>query len=553
MKDSLGKIYKVGAYYRLSDEDADVSSHGKDESGSIANQKILIKDFLKDKKDLVLCGEYTDDGVSGSSFQRPGFNRLMEDIEAGLIDCVIVKDLSRFGREYIDAGNLLERVFPSLGVRFISINDNVDTEHGMDSLTVAFKNIINDAYCRDISIKTRTNLAVKRKHGQFIGAQASYGYEKDPQNHNHLIVDEYAGRVVQNIFLWRIQGMSCYGIAKKLDAMGVLTPYEYKMHRGIKYYTPFKHMEDGGWSPVTVRRILENENYTGTLVQGRYTTPNHKVKTRLVLSDDKCTKVENTHEPLVSKRDFELVKKLMALDVRTAPGEEMCYPLSGILTCADCGATLSRRPRKVDGKLYVYYDCQEYCSSHRKKCFSHLVRESKVEELVLKTIQTQISLLLNMEECMEQLDLTMLMEVDRKRLEKEITIQTAEVEKYREMVKNLYEDLYAGVITKEEYVSFKEEFELKGKAAEKNLADAQVELTNVTNGSSRHYKWVEHFLKYQNVTELSREMVVELVDEILVYDKNHIEIVLAFQDEYQQAIEALREVLNMDKEVAVCG
>ena len=544
MKECLSKIYKVGAYYRLSEEDAGVSSHGKDESGSIANQKILIKDFLKGKTDLILCGEYTDDGVSGSSFQRPGFNRLMEDIEAGLIDCVVVKDLSRFGREYIDAGNLLERVFPSLGVRFISINDNVDTIHGMDTLTVAFKNIINDAYCRDISIKTRTNLAVKRKHGQFIGPQTIYGYEKDPQNHNRLIVDEYAGRVVQNIFLWRIQGMSCYGIARKLSEMGVMAPYAYKMHRGIRFYTPFKSTENEDWSQITVRRILEDENYTGTLVQGRYTTPNHKVKTRIVHGDDKVTKVENSHEALVSKRDFALVKKLMTLDVRTAPGEETCYPLSGILTCADCGANLLRRPRTVDGRQYVYYDCQEYSSSHRKRCSSHLVRENKVEDLVLKTIQNQIELLLNMEECMKQLDLTMLMEVDRNRLEKEVAMQSAEVEKFHEMVKGLYEDLYAGVITKEEYISFKEEFELKAKAAEKALADAKVELSNVANGSSRHYKWVEHFLKYQNVTELTREMVVELVDAILVYDKNHIEIVLAFQDEYQMALETLQAMVE---------
>ena len=552
MKGSSIKIYKAAAYYRLSAEDEGVSRYEKKESGSIANQKILIKDFLKDKTDLELCGEYTDDGVSGSSFHRPGFDRLMEDIEAGLINCVIVKDLSRFGREYIDAGNLLERVFPSLGVRFISINDNVDTLYGMDSLMVAFKNIMNDAYCRDISIKTRTNLAVKRKHGEFIGPQAIYGYEKDPKNHNRLIVDDYAGHIVQNIFLWRIQGMSCYSIANKLNDMGVLAPYEYKMHRGISYSTPFKQKETVVWTAVTVRRILENENYTGTLVQGKWTTPNHKVKKRIIKDNDQCTKVENTHEALVSKRDFELVQKTLKLDTRNAPGDDSCYPLAGMLTCADCGANFRRRPRTVDGKIYVYYECNEYYSSHRKRCSSHAVREDKVEELVLKTIQCQIDVLLVMEECIQQLDLTMLMEIDRNRLNKQIAMHSADVEKYRGMVKKLYEDLFAGVITKDEYIAFKEEFEIKAKSAEKGLIDAKIELKNIDNKSSRHYKWVEHFLKYQNVTELTREMVVELVDAIMIYDKNHIEIVLAFQDDYMEAVNELKEMMQR-KEVAACG
>lgn len=552
MKGSSIKIYKVAAYYRLSSEDEGVSRYGKSESGSIANQKILIKDFLKDKADLKLCGEYTDDGVSGSSFHRPGFDRLMEDIEAGLIDCVIVKDLSRFGREYIDAGNLLERVFPSLGVRFISINDNVDTLYGMDSLMVAFKNIMNDAYCRDISIKTRTNLAVKRKHGEFIGAHAVYGYDKDPENHNHLVIDDYAGHIVQNIFLWRIQGMSCLSIANRLNDMGVLSPYEYKMHRGFHFATPFKQKETTLWDSVTVRRILENENYTGTLVQGRCTTANHKVKKRIIKSDDQCTKVENTHEALVSKRDFELVQKTLKLDTKNAPGEDYCYPLAGILTCPDCGANFRRRPRKVDGKMYAYCECNEYYSSKRKRCFSHAVREDKVEELVLKAIQCQIDVLLVMEECMEQLDLTKIMEIDRKRLNKQIVMLSADAEKYRGMIKNLYEDLFAGVISKEEYISFKEEFEIKAKSAEKGMIDAEIELKNLENSSSRHYKWVEHFLKYQNVSELTREMVIELVDAVMVYDKNHIEIVLAFQDEYEEAVNELKIAME-GKEVAACG
>lgn len=551
----LFKIYKAGSYSRLSNEDIEVARSHREESISISNQKTLIEDYLKDKEDIELVKVYADDGVSGSSFSRPDFERMMEDIEAGVIDCVIVKDLSRFGREYIEAGNLLERVFPSLGVRFISINDNVDTLYGMDTLTVALKNIVNDSYCRDISIKTRSNLATKRDHGEFIGAFAIYGYEKDPKDHNHLVIDEYAGHIVQSIFRWKIQGMSCDGIAKRLNELGVLTPYDYKIKNGMLYSTGFKENERCLWSGVTIRRILENENYTGTLVQGKWTTPNHKVKKKFKKNEEDWSKKLDKHDALVSRRDYELVQKSLLLDTRTPAGEDFCYILSGIMTCADCDASLVRRPRTINGKTYVYYDCQEYSSSHGKRCSSHSVREDKVEKLLLQAIQCQIDLVLKMDECMKYLDLSMLTELDRNRLNRQIEMHSAEVEKYRGLIKRAYEDLYCKVLTQDEYLSYREEFEIKKKTAEKALIEAKSELEKVENKTSKHYKWVENFIRYENVTELTREMVLELVDSIVIFDKKHIEITLAFQDEYNEAISLLQDLIadNEEQEVAICG
>lgn len=528
-------IYKAGLYYRLSDEDAEVSMCRKDESASIANQKNLIKDFLKDKEDIVVEKEYTDDGVSGSSFSRPAFNALMEDAEAGVINCVVVKDLSRFGREYIDAGNLLEKVFPALGVRFIAVNDNVDTKYGMDTLTVSLKNIMNDAYCRDISIKTRSNLAVKRNHGQFIGAFAMYGYEKDPRDKNHLVVDEYAGDVVAKIFLWKIQGMSCNGIADRLNQLGVLSPYEYKINNGMLYTSNFKMHEKALWSAVAVRSILENRVYVGTLVQGKWTSPNHKVKKKVMRDERKWAVIENAHEAIVSERDFNLVQKSLLLDTRTPKGEEVCYPLSGVMVCADCGANMVRKPVRSGEYTYAYYECQEYKSSKRRRCSCHSIREDKVEKIVLEAIRCQIDLVIRMDECMKHLDLTMLTELDRKRLERQKRVYEADIVKYGELVKKCYEDLYEGVISKDDYIAFKEEFELKKMAAHKGLAEVELEMRRVEDKTSVHYKWVEHFLEYKNVDELNRAMVLELVDSIVVKDKNHVEITMAFQDEFEVA------------------
>lgn len=236
-------IFKAAIYVRLSKEDGDVSGVSKSESNSISNQKELIRDFLKDKSNIKVVSERVDDGFSGVNFERPAFQLMLEDIRQGKVDCVVVKDLSRFGRNYIEAGRYIEKIFPMLGVRFIAINDNYDSLSGKsqsDEIVIPFKNLINDAYCRDISIKIRSHLDIKRRKGEFIGSFTVYGYKKDEQNHNQIVVDDYAADVVRNIFLWKISGMSQQGIADKLNQMGVLSPAEYKKSCGSKYRAKFQ-------------------------------------------------------------------------------------------------------------------------------------------------------------------------------------------------------------------------------------------------------------------------------------------------------------------------
>lgn len=272
MKDN--KIYKAAIYVRLSKEDGDVSDVSKAESNSISNQKELIKEFLKNKQDITVVSERVDDGYSGVSFERPAFQLMLEDIKQGKVDCVVVKDLSRFGRNYIESGRYIEKIFPMLGVRFIAINDNYDSLTGKsqtDEIVIPFKNLINDAYCRDISIKIRSHLDIKRRKGEFIGSFTVYGYRKDGENHNRIAVDEYAAGVVRNIFSWKIAGMSQQGIADRLNDMGVLSPAEYKKSCGSNYRAKFQTKSKATWSAVAVTRILTNENYTGTLIQGKYT------------------------------------------------------------------------------------------------------------------------------------------------------------------------------------------------------------------------------------------------------------------------------------------
>ena len=325
-------------YLRLSREDGD-----KLESDSIRNQRSLINDFVKQHPEITLVDEYVDDGYSGTNFERPAFKRLLEDVKKKKINCIIVKDLSRFGRNYIETGRYLERIFPFMGVRFIAINDHYDSAEENDDkgrILIPFNNLINDTYCRDISMRVRSQLDVKRKNGQFIGSFAGYGFQKDPENKNHLIIDEYAAEIVRFIFNLKMGGYSSQRIATKLNEMGVLPPLEYKRSRGMKYNSGFRSGANPKWAVTTVNRILTNELNTGTRVQGKNRKINYKVKECRPVAEENWIRVEKTHEAIIAEEIFQYVQSLLELDTRTAPVEDSVYLFSGFLLCGDCGQNM---------------------------------------------------------------------------------------------------------------------------------------------------------------------------------------------------------------------
>jgi DNA invertase Pin-like site-specific DNA recombinase len=291
--------YKATAYMRLSYTD----NHSA-ESDSISNQRKLIQDFLIQHPDIELISERIDDGYSGIVFDRPAFQEMVSDIKKGVINCVIVKDLSRLGREHIDTSRYLRQIFPAFEVRFISITDNVDTEneHAGDDLIVSIKSVLNDNYCRDISIKTRSALQTKRQNGDYVGACPIYGYRRDPESKNHLVPDEYVAQVVQDIYRRRIDGASAARIADELNQLGVLSPLAYKISRGLPHPDGrYADHPDAKWSAVTVIRILRDETYTGTLIQGRETTHNYKLKNLVKKPPEDWARTENAHEAIVTR------------------------------------------------------------------------------------------------------------------------------------------------------------------------------------------------------------------------------------------------------------
>ena len=544
------KIYKAAIYVRLSKEDGDVSDASKAESNSISNQKELIKDFLKDKQDIVIVSERVDDGYSGVNFERPAFQLMLEDIKQGKVDCVVVKDLSRFGRNYIESGRYIEKIFPMLGVRFIAINDNYDSLTGKsqtDEIVIPFKNLINDAYCRDISIKIRSHLDVKRRKGEFIGSFTIYGYAKDEHDHNKIVIDEYAAGVVRDIYQWKISGMSQQRIADKLNDMGVLSPAEYKKSCGIKYSANLQTKKQAIWSAVAITRILTNESYTGTLIQGKVTTPNYKVKKTVIKDEEDWVVIPNAFEAIITKEQFDMVQEILKKDTRVAPDKKSVYLFSGIAVCGDCGRQMSRKVSTVAGKKYVYY----MCSANKKEgvCSSHRIREDELEKAVVTYLNSYIDELENIQHFLEFIDKLPYQEVNVKRLNMRIVQLEEDAQKYEKLKVSVYEDLKDELISKEEYISMKQEFENRRRAALDSIAQIKIEIETLASRNGKHHEWIESFIANKGIEKLERNVVVELIDYIRIYEDKRIEIVFRYADNYKEILNQIRYIQDNNNEM----
>lgn len=528
------ETYRACIYTRLSRDDGD-----KPESDSIANQRALIRDYINQHKEITIVSEHSDDGYSGVNFERPGFAEMMDEIREGKVDCVVVKDLSRFGRNYIEAGNYIEKVFPFMGVRFIAINDSYDSsdKSHSDSLVIPFKNLINDAYCKDISVKIRSQLEIKRKKGEYIGAFVAYGYVKDPADHNKIIVDTYAAEVVRAIFRWKMAGMSQNRIADKLNSQGVLCPMEYKLSMGVKVQTNFRVHKQAKWSAVSVTRILTNELYTGVLLQGKSSTPNYKVKKRFDKEQSEWIRVESAHEAIITAGEFETVQELLRKDTRVSPDEEALYPLAGYVVCGDCGQNMVRKTIPRHGKKYIYYVCST--NKAKKGCSSHSISEIKLMDAVLHVIKEQISTVIRMEKLLEMAQSLPENQRNIFNYDAQIVKLQEEIERNKGFRMKLYESLEEGMIDKDEYFVFKKNYSDKISLAEKNIQALEAERDAVVEKNAADYTWVDAFKKYEDIEQVERQVVVNLISEIRVYEGNVVEIDFQHNDAIEAALKVI--------------
>ena len=526
--------YKATAYIRLSYTD-DHSS----ESDSVSNQRKLIENFVERNPDIEVVSEKIDDGYSGIIFDRPAFKEMMQDVTDGNINCVIVKDLSRLGREYIETGRYLRRVFPAYGVRFIAITDSIDTAHDSgDDLTVSVKNIMNEAYCRDISIKTRSSLDVKRRNGDFVGAFPVYGYMKAEDNKNLLVPDPYASRVVCDIFRMRLEGASASKIASELNRLGILSPLAYKKNNGLPYAKKgYADKADCKWSATTIIRILQDETYTGTLVQGKQGTPHYKIKQMEQRPASEWVRVPDAHEALIARQDFELVQRIKGLDTRTSPNEDTVYLFSGILICGCCGSRMTRKTNRANGKEYHYY----YCPTGKKKGCAHpvMLKESSLIDCVRDSLKAYIGNIASLEALLTGIDQSSINQALAKEYSDHITDNERRLEQVLEFKARLYESLVGGMLTKEEYASYKAKYTKQAEDIRESVRVLKEKLTEILENRSERNRWISQFTQFSTLETLDRRALIHMVQSIRVRGKKELDITFTHEDEYKKALRLL--------------
>ncbi len=530
------KLYKAAIYIRISKEDNTLG-----ESNSVKNQRGMLRDFIDNRDDMVLVSEKVDDGYSGTNFNRPALKELLDEIKSGLVDCVVVKDLSRFGRHYIETGRYIEELFPFMGVRFIAVNDGLDTvknKSSADSIILPFKNLMNDAYARDISIKTRTGLEVRKRRGDFVGAFPAYGYVRSKEHKGKLVIDEVAAETVRTIFALRISGHNNHSIANYLNSCGILSPLAYKEQMQTKFSTPFKLCAHPTWSHVAVGRILCNEAYTGVMLGGKGTTYNYKNRNRIKIPKEEWIRVENTHEAIIAREDFDIVQRILKKDTRSAPSADKVHLFSGFVVCGDCGSSMVRKTIRSRGKTYSY----QICSGHKKDknaCSSHLTEEGVLKDIVTNLLKKHIDVLCTLCDLLKEIESLPLKQRDIQKYDRHLVDKKKELQRYNSLKLSVYEDYKDELLTEAEYLEMKNAYEHLCKQTAESISFLEAEINKLAQNRYTYSGWIERFREHGNLSELTRTTLVLTVDRILVFADKRVKIIFNTKNEFDNAVKLL--------------
>lgn len=534
--------WKMGSYIRLSKEDLQKIRKGLDCSNSVKNQRDIINYFYETHaEEFESISEYVDDGHTGTDTDREHFQEMMADIMSGKINCVVVKDLSRLARNYSDAGSLIDNLFVQLGVRFISLAENVDSYLDPDSVSdikVPITNVMNDNYCFQTSKKIRQVFDYKRRDGQYIGALAPFGYVKDPADKHHLVIDPDAAEIVRLIYRMFLEGSSKQGIAMYLNEHGIPSPTAYRRMKGL----PVPSNVDGEpmWAARMIHEILTKEIYTGDMVQGRHRVKSYKVHQIEAVPEEEWVRVPNTHEAIIDRETFEKVQSLLKRDTRTSPKGRQVHLFSGFLRCPDCGKALTR---SVSGN-HVYYACSTYKSRSRTACTMHSIKHNRLEAAVLFAIQQQVHLAVSYSEIVALINTAPVKKCQSKRLDDLIATKERELAKVSRYKQSLYQDWKDGEITRDDYHYMKADYERQTIAISAVLKNLTAERAELANGVGEEHPALAAFMRYQNIDRLTRDILVELVDHIKVYENGNISIRFKFADEFRRILEYIE--LNTD-------
>lgn len=517
--------YKAALYCRLSVDDGNFGG-----SVSIETQKILLEQYCKDHK-ITDYKFYCDDGCSGTNFDRPSFKKMLSDIDEGKINLVIVKDLSRFGRNYVEAGMYVQR-FTDSNIRFIAADDNYDSLGNSDDLLFPIKNVVNEMYARDVSKKTKAAKKAKARDGQFIGSKAPFGYKIDPNDRHHLIVDEPAAQVVKRIFRLASEGVGYNKMAKIFREEKVLTPIAYFNLNNPDYFKSDYWRKEFDWHVTSIRAILNNEVYLGKLVYGKQRNKSMKSKEKVRNPKEDWIVVENCHEPIITQELWDTVHKILNAKHRPAKAGEV-QMFAGLLYCSDCGhcLTYSQKQRK-DGSYHGAYSCWMYKTHGKEYCASHYITFDTIYELVLIDIQRNLFQYRKNTDKFKSF-LSRKYQSDSQKQAEQITLEYEQKQKRCEeldkIISRLYEDNVLGRIGDERYESMSQSYELEQVEIKKALPILKSKIDELKRQSDCADNFINVIKKYTIIDKLDAAILNELIDKILVHHKEQAEDGRTFQ------------------------
>ena len=531
-----GALWDAGLYGRLS-----VLDNGKVDGEPIESQIAIIEQYVAGHPELKIVERYIDNGYTGTNFDRPNWERMMTDVRSGRINCIIVKDLSRLGRNYIETGRFLERICPKLGIRFISVNDNYDTAEikSQDEFAASLKNIVNDYYAKDISLKSGSALKAKRQRGEYIGSYAPHGYLKDPSNKNHLIINPETAPVIQQIYQWRAEGLGYGTITRMLNERGIPSPGRYRFEHGIVTNNN-KKGSSLLWNRHALTDILRNIVYIGHLAQGKCTAslargiPVHRTP------ESEWDIVYHTHDPIITEELFNQVQEInrSRADVYNANYGACSHlpkgdnPYRERLVCADCGTQMKlyRNLSKNHKKAYFTYICPTYEEHQELRCTKKTIRSNDLDAMVLKTLKIQMELFCDAQQVLERLSKKQ-PKFPAHTEENELQQLEQQVKRKQGYATSLYADYRTGLLTREEYTFARGKYQEEVAALQGRISQLQERLNLTSQVSDCAKSWMALIEQYKSAEIVSRELVTAFISEIRLSADGSIKVSFLFQDE----------------------
>ena len=550
MEAAPAQRFPTAIYARLS-----VENSGKSEKVDvIANQIEICKSYLAERPYLDLVDTYVDNGRTGTVFDRPEFNRLMSDIRSGRIKCLVVRDLSRFGRDYIETGTFLERIFPQIGLRFISIKesfDSFDTDGNSESLLIPLQNMVNSLYSKDISRKVSTALKAQMESGEFKKRNLPYGYRWDDE-HSNMVFDEETAPIVRKIFQWKIEGLSLPTIADRLDAMDAPNPEFQKYQVGVRTGNA---TEKKVWNKSTLTSILDNPHYVGDTVLGRTLNAIYKGVKNQHIDRENWIVFPDTHEAIISREDFQKVREMREAAARARVekmerSEEIRATLinlfDGKIVCAECGKKLYYHRKRIDkdkrGRWYAYYECSTSVGRRYEHCTPHYTRQDVLEEKVLASIQLQVEAALDYDKLLGKLRGSEGEKNIRDQQNALITSLNLRISGVSKKRTRLYEDYVEGVLDEEEYAFAKKSYDEQFVKLSRRLDEAVQHRSKFNEAMSVDNKWITLMKSVSTATRLSQELVDESIELVKVHEGGLVELVMKYSDLYALTIQSIKEV-----------